>query len=132
MSTLVLDSLENSKQLCLDNLQCWLVQMCKSLIAHLALGNFPEDGIVEQRDPRYFHELLVAELCVDGAQLGGGGEEEHLGQGRDHSAQLLGCVLGVVDKGRGPERGEAGGRFNKPHGESKGCSRQLGGCNVGQ
>ena len=114
-----------------------LCKKCKTfkeeaLTTHLALGNLPEDGVVEQGDSRYLHELLVAELCVDGAQLGRGGEEEHLGQGRNHSSQLLGSVLGVVDEGRRPERGEASGRFNKPHGESKGSSGQLGGCNVGK
>ena len=93
-----------------------------ALITHLALGNLPEDGIVEQGDPGDLHELLVAELGVDGAQLGGGGEEEHLGQGSDHGAELLRLVLGVVDEGGRPEGGEADGGFDKPHGESKGSS----------
>ena len=93
-----------------------------ALITHLALGNLAEDRIVEQGDPRYFHELLVAELGVDGAQLGRRRQEEHLGQWCDHSPQLLGRVLGVVDEGGRPERGETDGGLDEPHGQSKSCS----------
>ena len=101
-------------------------------LTYLALGNLPQNWIVQQRDPGDLHELLVAELGVDSAQLGGGGEEEHFGEGSNHGAQILGLVLGVVNEGGRPERGEAGRGLDQPHGEGEGGGGELGRGDVGE